>query len=68
MTREEYIALVKSQELAEQRALAEEEQAHAEPPKLQPPRVSEIGVQVDPPPVNVGTQMTPPGTSDGAGQ
>ncbi len=40
-----------------------EEKAHAEPPKLEAPRINEIGVQVDPPPQNVGTQMTPPSSS-----
>ena len=34
--------------------------AQIEPPKIQAPRVTEIGVQVDPPPENKGTQMTPP--------
>ena len=56
MTREDYISFVKNVEL-------EEEKAQAEPPKLVAPMVSEIGVQVDPPPVNVGTQMTPPDSS-----
>lgn len=56
MTREDYISFVKNVEL-------EEAKAEAEPPRLVAPMVSEIGVQVDPPPVNVATQMTPPGSS-----
>ena len=64
MTREEYIALVKNQELMEQKALQEEEDAQAEPPKFHAPQVAEIGIQVDPPPVNVATQVTPPASSE----
>ena len=64
MTREEYIALVKHQEVMEQQAQKEEEDAQAEPPKFHAPAVAEIGIQVDPPPVNVATQMTPPASSE----
>ena len=52
MTRDDYIAFIKDLE-------KEEEKAQVEPPKMIAPMVSEIGVQVDPPPQNVGTQMTP---------
>ena len=55
MSRADYIAFVKNQELMEQQEKEAEEKANAMPPKLQPVQVSEIGVQVDPPPVNVGT-------------
>ena len=53
MTRDDYVSFVKDQERIE-------EEAMIEPPKLLAPLVSEIGIQVDPPPQHVGTQMTPP--------
>ena len=56
MTRDDYISFIKDLE-------KEEEKAQVEPPKMIAPVVSSIGVQVDPPPQNVGTQMTPPQSS-----
>ena len=53
MTRDDYIAFVKNQEL-------QEEKNQQEPSKLEVPQHSEIGIQVDPPPQERGTQMTPP--------
>jgi len=38
----------------------EEEIAMEEPPQMIAPMVNEIGIQVDPPPQDVGTQVTPP--------
>ena len=32
-----------------------EEEANIEPPKIELPHYAEIGIQVDPPPVNAGT-------------
>ena len=41
----------------------EEERADIEPIRqVHVPRVESIGVQVDPPPREIGTQMTPPGS------
>ena len=53
MTREDYISFIKDME-------KEEEKAQEEPPRMIAPTVESIGVQVDPPPQNVATQMTPP--------
>ena len=53
MTRDDYINFVKEVE-------RKEEEAMIEPPPLYEPLRMEIGIQVDPPPIHVGTSMTPP--------
>ena len=55
MTREQYISFIKEQERLEEEARLQDEATMAEPPKIEAPRMAEIGVQVDPPPENKGT-------------